>query len=923
MGGFGTQVHVGGDVLGQLVVGDHNVTVWAEQSVVTVVAPGEQPRPLRRDAVRLLPRLAGVPMGRTAELDGLDQAILAGRLVQVYGVPGAGKSTLVRHAAGRMTGDTSGVVFLSAAGRDVTDVLQDVFEACYDAPGYRPGPVELRRLMAGVGIRVVLDDLDVTSDQRDMLLDGLPDATVLFTSTERTLWTDGQALALSGLDHDTGLALLAHAMGRPLREDELPAARELWRVGEGSPQLLLRAVAGARRAPDGTLTLPHPAELGGLLPRILAMLTGPARDMASLLALAGPAGVASGLLPWLVADPAVVPMVTAELVALGVAVPTDSGHQLAPGLDVMLPLELTAGPPQLEWLVFRLREWARARQFPPIAVANHATLIARTIDAAVRMGRPDLGAHLARDVAPAAACSLRMGAWEQILLRGIAAAELAQDRATLAYLTHEDGIRNLVTGRRVAAVAAIGVAATIWHELGDTAHLALAQHFHTVTGTAMSSPLGGGTAATVHTGAHAAATQTMAGNTAAVHGVATGGHTASTMLAVKGTGLGVKAGIGIGAKLAIAGAAAVVVGGAVVGATVLSHRHGTPPAAAPVAVAAPQLVGTQLAPLLLSANEFPGGFSAAESQRDDSGSSLSAATYAHGLVGANCVGLYGDDTAGDNPLTSGPGESAYAVLDMDSGGPTGDTPGYGVHEGIYQFRTPAGASAFFGQLRTVLTGCVDAKTGKPTGSAVDAAEVGGRPAITADFYQPITNAGGGVNPITSTSPFYVLSGADIYDITSTEYAGVNPSLETPTMTGRPSMITALIGRVASAGSGKAIPVPSETTDPPTTTVAPDIPVTTTDPGPAGVVEAYVAAINAHDYHAAWTLGGQHTGESYSKFASGFTETDHDVLTVRSVTGNTVVADLTSFQTDGTHHTFHGTYTVTGGTISHSSVRQTG
>jgi hypothetical protein len=654
------------------------------------------------------------------------------------------------------------------------------------------------------------------------------------------------------------------------------------------------------------------------------MLTGPARDVASLLALAGPAGVASGLLPWLVADPAVVPMVTAELTALGVAVATDSGHQLAPGLDAMLPVELTAGPPQLEWLVFRLREWARARQFPPIAVANHATLIARTIDAVVRMGRPDLGAHLARDVAPAAACSLRMGAWEQILLRGIAAAELAHDRATLAYLTHEDGIRNLVTGRRVAAVAAIGVAATIWHELGDTAHLALAQHFHTVTGTAMSSPLGSGTAATVHTGAHAAAAQTAAGHVAMGNttAVATGGHTASTMLAVKGTGLGVKAGIGIGAKLAVAGAAAVVVGGAVVGATVLAHRHSAPPAAAPVARVAPQLVGTQLATLLLSANEFPGGFAAAESQREDSGSSLSAATYAHGLQGTNCLGLYGDDTADDNPLISGLGESAYAVLDLDTGGPTGDAPGYAAHEAIYQFRTPASASALFGQLRTVLTGCVDAKTNKPTGSAVDAAKVGGQPAITADFYQSINNAGGGINAITSTSPFYVLSGADIYDITSTEYAGVDPSLETPTMTGRPAMITTRIGRVASAGSGKAIP--SETTDPATTTVAPpEVATTTTDPGPAGVVQAYVAAINAHDYQTAWTLGGQHTGESYPKFASGFTETDHDVLTVRSVTGNTVVADLTSFQTNGTQHTFHGTYTVTGGAISHSSVKQTG
>jgi hypothetical protein len=37
----------------------------------------------------------------------------------------------------------------------------------------------------------------------------------------------------------------------------------------------------------------------------------------------------------------------------------------------------------------------------------------------------------------------------------------------------------------------------------------------------------------------------------------------------------------------------------------------------------------------------------------------------------------------------------------------------------------------------------------------------------------------------------------------------------------------------------------------------------------------------------------------------------------------VVADLTAFQTDGTQQTYHGTYTVTNGAITHASVQRTG
>jgi hypothetical protein len=94
-------------------------------------------------------------------------------------------------------------------------------------------------------------------------------------------------------------------------------------------------------------------------------------------------------------------------------------------------------------------------------------------------------------------------------------------------------------------------------------------------------------------------------------------------------------------------------------------------------------------------------------------------------------------------------------------------------------------------------------------------------------------------------------------------------------------------------------------------------------GPAATVQAYVAAINDHDYAKAWDLGGKNTGSSYNSFVSGFSNTAQDNLTVVSVTGNVVTVKLAAAQTNGGVNDFHGTYTVTDGVITQSRIQSGG
>jgi serine/threonine-protein kinase len=117
------------------------------------------------------------------------------------------------------------------------------------------------------------------------------------------------------------------------------------------------------------------------------------------------------------------------------------------------------------------------------------------------------------------------------------------------------------------------------------------------------------------------------------------------------------------------------------------------------------------------------------------------------------------------------------------------------------------------------------------------------------------------------------------------------------------------------------PPPARTTTSPAAVTSP--PVNPAPSGPAATVQAYVAAINAHDYPQAWNLGGNHTGQPYSMFVQGYSGTAHDSLTVLSVSGNVVTAQLTATQTDGTVKTYQGTYTVSNGNITIFDIRQTG
>ena len=93
--------------------------------------------------------------------------------------------------------------------------------------------------------------------------------------------------------------------------------------------------------------------------------------------------------------------------------------------------------------------------------------------------------------------------------------------------------------------------------------------------------------------------------------------------------------------------------------------------------------------------------------------------------------------------------------------------------------------------------------------------------------------------------------------------------------------------------------------------------------PVAVVTQFYADITAHDYGAAWALGGDNiAGTSYSNWVAGYGTTAAIAVTAAEDSGSDqVTASISATQTDGSVRNYSGTYTVQNGVIVSAQITQ--
>lgn len=459
------RIDIAGDASGTVIAGNHNVVIDAHGSTVNLLPPQERPRPVRRERVALVPRRQREPVGREADLEELENALRGHGVVQLWGPPGVGKSTLLRHAARSLEPGPDGVLFLNGAHREPEDLAQEIFEACYEAPGYAPTGPELCRLMTGIEVTVYVDDAELTPERLRLLADAAPDATFVFASRERSLLGESADLELRGLGRAAGLGLLERELRHGLPEAQYAVAVELCEVALGRPLLLLRAAGLARLDTSGEIRLPRAAEIDGLLPLLFDRLDTASLKTLHLLATLRDAEVDPEHVGVLcdVPDPAAV---CGRLAGLGLVTVTERGYRSV--ADVLPEVRRRfAEPVAVDRLCDHFARWATLATTTPAQVADHGRALEVVAEMAERRGRPDLAVRVARAVSPFLAESLRFGVWGRLLDQGQNAARQAGDTTAHAYFTHEKAIRCLMIGRRVVAAMLLAEAVVLWRQLGD------------------------------------------------------------------------------------------------------------------------------------------------------------------------------------------------------------------------------------------------------------------------------------------------------------------------------------------------------------------------------------------------------------------------------------------------------------------------
>jgi hypothetical protein len=481
----GVEVHIGGEISGQVAIGNNILQIGSVHGgVVNVAMPEQRPQPRPRPTpVFLRPRPFPGLLDRDLEVRDATRALRSGTPVAFHGQAGLGKTALLRHLAHHGVGEAfpDGVVYLSARRQGMEDLLQSLYDVFYESEvSFKATEGEVRQGLGGRRALIIMDDVELGREEVGVLLDAAPESEFVLASSGRCLW-EGRAIGLEGLPARDGVALVEREMGRELDEEERGAAEGICQALEGHPLRILQAAAMVR---EERLSLEEVArwvessEAGdGLTEEMVGGLPEAQRRTLAVLASLGGATL-SGERIGEIAGLADVTPVLEGLERRGLVQSHSPRYSLAGGVG-----EVLAGAWKLEgWrerALAGLTRWAEGVREPE-EVVEEAEGIAAILEWAVGAGRWEEVVRLGRAVEGGLALGGRWGAWGRILewVREGAreGARSLGDEGMEAWALHQGGTRALCLGEEGTARRWLVRALRLREGMGDEAGAAVTRH---------------------------------------------------------------------------------------------------------------------------------------------------------------------------------------------------------------------------------------------------------------------------------------------------------------------------------------------------------------------------------------------------------------------------------------------------------------
>jgi ABC-type dipeptide/oligopeptide/nickel transport system ATPase subunit len=476
--------NVQGDISGQLAVGSHIIQIGSVHGgAVNVLASGQQVVPrLRPTPILVRPRRFPGFLDRRTETSTATSALQRNLPVGLHGQAGLGKTSLLRHLAYHVSNTLfpDGIIYLAARHFLLPDLLQSLFEHLYesDVP-YKPTHAQIHHGLQNIKALVILDDVDLARDQVNALLDTAPACVFILASTERKLWGEGQVIALRGLPPADALALLERELGRPLTQDERPAAQALCAALHGHPLHLIYAAALAREKGYSLMEIARRVQAATapqktLTAEMLAALSKPERRIVFIMAALKDVPLHADLMPALTGLPDAA-LALESLLRRGL-VQAHSAQRYTLNAVLGQDLQVLDLGPWAQRALTYFSDWTEKNRSDPKRLAEESAVILQALKWAVEARQWQNVLRLGRAVEGALALGRRWGAWGQVLQWMLQAARALGDQASEAWALHQGGSRSLCLGRVSTARSDLVQALRLREAMGDRTGAAVTRH---------------------------------------------------------------------------------------------------------------------------------------------------------------------------------------------------------------------------------------------------------------------------------------------------------------------------------------------------------------------------------------------------------------------------------------------------------------
>lgn len=487
-------IQVGGNVAGNIVVGDHNFVVNTNYG--TIVNRQAGPQVSRRGFAPQPPRAPRGFVNRSAELAKLETWISANEIALLYATDGMGKSALLKQAANSAAARAmpDGVILLEsvyvdgqALGPD--DIIQSLFDALFESnPPLKVDAVVARTYLSNTRPLILMDEVGLSPALQRILPDLFPKGAILLAA-DVPLGADFQRLPLGPLPRAESVALLA-ARAELTPDDSNRAALDKLCALLGDVSLALIVAANVLRethtspeaalqAIEGLPALERDPVLAALDRTFTFAFNQLSPDEQKVLSAAALTPGLSMTPEWLSAalGGVGVDAFVERLKALGLLFANSPRLRLPPGLRAPARRasvldENTLLPRLIAFLLAPLATQPQNWDYIRDELGNFFGALTW----AMRAGRPADVIALGRALDPYLTLHGLWDAWNASIGYILDAARQSGLQAVEAWALHQGGTRAIGVGARQQALGLLRQALELRRTLGDTVGMAYTQH---------------------------------------------------------------------------------------------------------------------------------------------------------------------------------------------------------------------------------------------------------------------------------------------------------------------------------------------------------------------------------------------------------------------------------------------------------------